>query len=463
MKKEENTLPRIVWLTDLLCLCFSYYIVLNIRFAGPLQWYSKTVYTCILILFLFSFFLVTTFKKKERSITSQGLLAKFASVTKIATLTLILTLTFIFLLGWGQKLSRLFIISFFGTDLVLTYIAHVMIGDIAKQLESEKSNCIKVLVVTLPNLIDETITELKKDLGTRYQIIGAVSIKDVRGMTPNEEFAAITKIMTQIPFDEVYIDTPGIQTEELLPLIERFKEMGVCCRCNLTLPTINGKFPTIELYGDHTTAVYTETVYPKGQLILKRMMDIAGGIVGSLLTLILCIFLVPAIKLDSPGPVFFSQIRIGKNGRRFKIYKFRSMCVDAEQKLDELKKDNEVDGLMFKLEKDPRITRVGAFLRKTSLDEFPQFFNILLGDMSLVGTRPPTENEFAEYNEHYRRRLSMTPGLTGMWQVSGRSEIKNFDEVVKLDLQYIDNWSLLLDTKILLKTILVVIYRTGAK
>ena len=193
------------------------------------------------------------------------------------------------------------------------------------------------------------------------------------------------------------------------------------------------------------------------------MFDILGGLVGLAITGILTLFIAPAIRLDSPGPVFFAQTRVGKNGRRFKIYKFRSMYQDAEQRKKELERENEVKGLMFKMDNDPRITKVGAFLRKTSLDEFPQFLNVLKGDMSLVGTRPPTEDEFEQYDEHYRRRLSMTPGLTGMWQVSGRSEISDFDEVVRLDLQYIDNWSLTLDFKILLQTVIVVLGHRGAK
>ncbi|MBP5195557.1 MAG: sugar transferase, partial [Lachnospiraceae bacterium] len=163
------------------------------------------------------------------------------------------------------------------------------------------------------------------------------------------------------------------------------------------------------------------------------------------------------------GPVIFKQERIGRNGRHFKMYKFRSMYVDAEDKLSDLKDKNEVKGLMFKMDDDPRITKVGRFIRKTSIDEFPQFFNIFKGDMSMVGTRPPTVDEYEQYNAHYRRRLALTPGLTGLWQVSGRSDITDFDEVVKLDLEYIDNWSLSLDLKILLKTIGAVFTGRGSK
>ena len=145
------------------------------------------------------------------------------------------------------------------------------------------------------------------------------------------------------------------------------------------------------------------------------------------------------------------------------MYKFRSMYQDAEKRLEDLKDKNEVQGLMFKMEDDPRITKVGRFIRKTSIDELPQFFNILKGDMSLVGTRPPTVAEFEQYNAHYRRRLCITPGLTGMWQVSGRSDIKDFDEVVKLDLKYIDEWSLRLDVKLLLQTVGAVLSHKGSK
>ena len=198
------------------------------------------------------------------------------------------------------------------------------------------------------------------------------------------------------------------------------------------------------------------------QVIIKRLLDIIGGIVGLILCGIAFVIFAPVIKHQSPGPVFFKQIRVGKNGRKFKLYKFRSMYVDAEERKAELLKDNKIQGNMFKVEDDPRIIPIGRFMRKYSIDELPQFWNILKGDMSLVGTRPPTEDEFVNYEAHHRARLGIKPGLTGMWQVSGRSDITDFEDVVALDTAYISNWNLGMDIRILFKTIVVVFRGNGA-
>ena len=196
---------------------------------------------------------------------------------------------------------------------------------------------------------------------------------------------------------------------------------------------------------------------------------------GCLFTLIIMIFVGPMIYIASPGPIFFSQERVGRNGRKFKMYKFRSMYMDVEERKKELAAQNKVgDGMMFKMDFDPRIignkvlpngkkkTGIGQFIRKTSLDEFPQFFNILVGDMSLVGTRPPTLDEWEKYEPHHRARMSFRPGLTGLWQVSGRSNITDFEEVVKLDTQYIREWSVKNDLRIIFKTITGVLKSDGA-
>lgn len=220
---------------------------------------------------------------------------------------------------------------------------------------------------------------------------------------------------------------------------------------------------SVEEYGNVSMITLKATKRSFGDMVLKRCMDIVGGLIGLIISLpIIGITAIP-LKLESQGPLLFKQKRVGLNGRVFYIYKLRSMYMDAEERKKDLMAKNEMNGLMFKITDDPRITKVGKFIRKTSIDELPQFFNVLKGDMSLVGTRPPTLDEYNRYESHHKRRLSMKPGITGMWQVSGRSNIEDFEDVVKLDVTYIDHWSIWLDLKILAKTVLVVFGHVGAK
>jgi exopolysaccharide biosynthesis polyprenyl glycosylphosphotransferase len=200
--------------------------------------------------------------------------------------------------------------------------------------------------------------------------------------------------------------------------------------------------------------------HPSTQSLIKRGLDIVGALVGLVIFGLLFLPIALAIRLDSPGPILYRQERFGLKGKPFEIWKFRSMVPEA----DDLKAlvQNQAQGLIFKNENDPRITRVGRFLRKTSLDEFPQFWNVLMGDMSLVGTRPPTGDEVARYSPHHWRRLDVKPGITGQWQVNGRSSIKDFEEIVKLDLHYQDCWSPLHDLRILVLTVYVLLNRSGA-
>ncbi len=218
----------------------------------------------------------------------------------------------------------------------------------------------------------------------------------------------------------------------------------------------------IEKIGRLTVLSTSNSVAYPGQLIVKRVMDIAGSVVGLAVTGAAFVVFAPIIKIQSPGPVFYSQMRVGRNGRQFRIYKFRSMYPDADLRKAELIGKNKMDGQMFKVDDDPRIIPIGHFLRKHSIDELPQFWNVLKGDMSLVGTRPPTIDEWERYSPHHRARMSVKPGLTGMWQVSGRSDITDFEEVVRMDTEYINNWSLLTDIRLIGKTILVVVRGDGA-
>ncbi len=287
---------------------------------------------------------------------------------------------------------------------------------------------------------------------------------DIELISDSEE--AYLEYATQHVVDEVFIQVDAIQKKEvfLKNMILEFEKMGIVVNLNLDLFDL-GLEGEKRIYNleQYPVLAFSSRLFDYRMVQMKRMVDILGALVGLLFTLIIGVVLAPFLLLESPGPLIFCQKRVGVNGRVFNFYKFRSMYADAEERKKELMAQNEINGLMFKIENDPRVTKVGAFIRKTSIDELPQFWNVLKGDMSLVGTRPPTVDEYQQYSYYQKRRISFRPGITGLWQISGRSEIKDFDEVVKLDLEYIDNWSLMMDFKIILKTILVVFKGIGAK
>lgn len=270
------------------------------------------------------------------------------------------------------------------------------------------------------------------------------------------------------PLDEVFINLPYEKSSDIAKIVEELQSMGVTVHLNI--PTLDhlldgSMYDNIncKVYADYPIATFAAAVHNSSELVIKRAFDFIGALIGIILSVPIIIITAIPLLIESPGPLFFKQERVGMNGRVFKIYKLRSMYKDAEKRKKELMQHNKMDGLMFKMDNDPRITKVGRIIRKFSIDELPQFINVLKGDMSLVGTRPPTVKEFEKYENRHKRRLSMRPGITGMWQVSGRSNINDFEEVVKLDCEYIDNWSIWLDLKILLKTVKVVLTHEGAE
>ena len=269
-----------------------------------------------------------------------------------------------------------------------------------------------------------------------------------------DEFA---QRLTDNVIDDIYFAIPrGSHKFCIDPFLDRAEAVGKTSKVILNITENRlSKCDFSRLEGLPMVVLHPVTLDPD-QLLLKRLIDLIGATVGVGINLLLFPFIALAIKLDSPGPIFFCQLRVGENGRRFGLYKYRSMLQDAEARKQELMTQNELNGAVFKITNDPRVTRVGNFLRKTSLDELPQFWNVLVGNMSLVGTRPPTPDEVKVYDLHHHRRLSIKPGITGLWQVSGRNKISNFDEIVKLDTEYIDQWSLWLDCKILSKTLMVI-------
>ena len=265
--------------------------------------------------------------------------------------------------------------------------------------------------------------------------------------------------------DEVFFTLPS-EIELPAELVNLCEEMGITVHIRMAkMEDFENTNRFVQNIAGYVVVTSSVNVMTNGQAILKRAMDLAGGLVGCLITGILFLIVAPLIYFKSPGPIFFSQWRIGKNGRKFKIYKFRSMYMDAEERKKELMEQNKVkDGMMFKMDDDPRIIKgIGHFIRKTSIDEFPQFWNVLKGDMSMVGTRPPTLDEWEKYSPRHRIRMATKPGLTGMWQVSGRSNITDFEEVVKLDERYIREWCFALDIKIILKTVGNMVSGDGAE
>ena len=297
---------------------------------------------------------------------------------------------------------------------------------------------------------------------------------EIDGVKIEANFDNFMDWLRQAALDEVYLDVAQESEENMLPYLEEMESMGL---------TVHFRLPVLDRIEkaccDETSAVRISrelsrcaggNVVTMGTVelklrdqVLKRAMDIVGGIVGCIISIPIIALVAIPLKLESPGPLIFKQRRVGRNGRVFYIHKLRSMYVDAEARKKELMAQNEMKGLMFKMEDDPRITRVGRFIRRTSIDELPQFFDVVRGSMSLVGTRPPTLDEYRQYESHHKRRLSMKPGITGLWQVSGRSDIDDFEEVVKLDVQYIDNWSIWMDIYLLFRTVGVVFGRKGAK
>jgi len=289
------------------------------------------------------------------------------------------------------------------------------------------------------------------------------SVTELQGHPVLGRVEKLVEICKANPVDEVVFCPPKNFIAEAEKYFLELEELGITVRVVLDFYDLRRSKKELTLFHDQLPILtfHTKSLDSQG-LFMKRLLDIAGALVGLAITVLIFPFVALAIRLDSTGPALFVQERVGTGGRMFKCWKFRSMYVDAEQRKTELLEHNEMNGAMFKIRDDPRITRVGYFLRKSSLDELPQFWNVLKGEMSLVGTRPPTPEEVAQYQNWHRRRISIKPGITGLWQVSGRNRIVEFDEVVRLDLSYIDNWSLWSDLKILLRTLLVVFRKEGS-
>lgn len=473
MYQKSKTIENVlVMLVDLVCLLTSVLLAFLIRyklFMGINQRGDQIWQLPLMVMISVS---LEVFFDFTHHFSRRGMLEDLAAIFKKQLAFSVVWVLCLYLLHRAETLSRLVFGYFAVISVGMMFLGHLLLRQYLMKVFKKGRYSSRLLLVSTRDRVQSAIENIV-GYNEWMRIMTGIVLLDAR----EGEVAEIAgypvvagpdtfiDYVTHHDIDEVFIiDSERRHTGLMEPWIQEMEEMGIIVDVNIDIFDINvhGK-RTLNRVGKYAVVTFARNLFSVRQMIAKRCLDIAGSLVGMVLLAVAALFVAPAIRLESPGPVFFGQTRVGKNGRKFTFYKFRSMYQDAEQRKKDLMKDNEVSGLMFKMKDDPRITRVGRFIRKTSIDELPQFYNVLKGDMSLVGTRPPTEDEFEKYNQYYRRRISMTPGLTGMWQVSGRSEIEDFDDVVKYDLKYIDNWSLLLDFKILLQTIGVVFTGKGSK
>jgi len=300
-----------------------------------------------------------------------------------------------------------------------------------------------------------------------YRVIGFVDDNPQKGHTDIGPFKALGPLenlpaaIEKEQADEVLITLPWMYHRKIMSIVRECERRQARARIVPDLFQMSLSHVDVEDLGGVPLIGVREVSIGRGALLVKRAMDVAGATLGLTLGAPLLALIGLAIRLDSPGPIIFSQERVRLGGRLFKMFKFRSMHEGAEEEQEALVDLDEVDGVIFKIRDDPRLTRVGRFLRKTSLDELPQLINVLRGEMSLVGPRPPLPSEVERYQEWHKQRLEAPPGMTGLWQVSGRSRL-SFDEMVLLDIYYIENWSPWLDFKILVRTVPKVLCGEGA-
>lgn len=357
---------------------------------------------------------------------------------------------------------RQFFVNFLGLTFFFLVAERSLLRLAFDHPSSKRYNLRRILIVGDINRGRIVTERMQKQLSWGHKILGNLTpSKDRPGSLGHiDEFQHCLHVHA---IDEVIFALGAERDVDLSGMLKICHRMGITARIIPALWSPDDKGVHVEECQGVPFLTFRENNFNATGLLYKRILDLVGGMIGSFIFLILYPFVALAIKLDSPGPVLFKQKRVGQNGRIFGVYKFRSMYVDAEKRKQELMDRNEMHGAMFKVKDDPRITRVGRFIRKTSIDEIPQFLNVLKGEMSLVGTRPPTTDEVGVYQDWHYRRISAKPGITGLWQISGRNQITDFDAIVELDCAYLENWRFLHDIKILLKTVWVVITRRGAE
>ncbi len=465
-------------LLDLVIIQISFVLAFVLRY-GPSNPYKSELYRSLAIVFLLSDLFVSAIFNTFSKVLKYGYYKTFIAVVKHIGLVILVVILYTFTTQTGLYYSRLFIINISVMYIVLGYCGRLVFRRIRRKfLVNKKRN---IFLISYRNDFEPTVSNILLDVG-RDMIVKEAAILDINlSGTSINGISIVANADTLIEYlchswvDGVYIKIPR-SDERFYGIYKKLMEMGITVHLDIgDLTPYNFYGKELETIGGNNVITSCIKTISFSASAIKRLFDIFTGVLGSLFAIIFIgVFAIP-IKLKSPGPILYKSERIGLNGKRFKMYKIRTMRNDAESLKASLSNQNKMkDGMMFKIEWDPRVigneirqdgsrkTGIGDFLRKTSIDEFPQFFNVLGGSMSLVGTRPPTPDEWIKYGAHHRARLATKPGITGLWQVSGRSEITDFEQIVKLDTEYITNWSFGVDIKIILKTIVTIINRKGA-
>ena len=480
------------------CFVFTYWI-----FHGISSPYANGNFQYLAILMFMGQVVVILFSSHYRSIIRRKAIDEIIAIAIYSLEIMAVTLVFLFMVKRSSQFSRLQVFVTTGMFWLVDFCVKQLNKKRILRALKRDSNQKRLVLVTSRKYVEEAIQKLDQNISKNIRIVAVVLMDftdplrelgktgKTSGLyveTDQNVFRGLSQDCEIMPLsqnalewishewvDGVFVLQP---VDQAFPqgLMDGLIKMGITMYYSMSaLDDPRWPVTDIQKLGGYKVLTSSVKFISAGWLVLKRLIDIIGGLVGCVFTLLLTIIIGPMIYFKDPGPIFFKQERIGRNGKPFKIYKFRSMYMDAEERKAALMSQNKMQGLMFKMDDDPRIIGsekkdkngkpkgIGNFIRRTSIDEFPQFFNVLLGSMSLVGWRPCTKNEWEQYNLEHRSRAGMKPGITGMWQVSGRSQITDFDEVVRLDQDYIENWSFLLDIKIILKTVWVVLAGKGAE
>lgn len=463
---------------DVLSLMLAFALAYFLRF-GRFGGYQQVIYNSFMALLVVIDVLACILFNTMHNVLKRGYYLEFVATVKHAMLVFVMLMVYLVAAKTSAMYSRVVMYGTFSLHVLIGYGLRVLYKELLrKRTIHERQRAI--LIVAPEAEVEAIVKNIRCNTNDKLRIAGIVlTDRQAAGEVIAGE-AVVSNVEDAANYIcREWIDEVFLCSQKASPEVEQLSVqcgvMGIALHEQLAFEKKTDQKQFVQNLAGYTVLTSSVNAATPLQALLKRLMDIAGGFVGCVAALMVIAVVGPKIKKASPGPILYSQERIGENGRRFKFYKIRSMYLDADERKKELMSQNRVaDGMMFKLDFDPRIigneilpdgtkkTGIGAFIRNTSLDEFPQFFNVLKGDMSLVGTRPPTVDEWEKYEPHHRARMAMKPGLTGMWQVSGRSSITDFEEIVKLDTQYICNWSLGLDIKILLKTVQAVLRKDGA-